>query len=133
MTHQRQGWRRLVALPVALLGALVIAPGLALASPNSVGNTGLDITACVATVNVSWSAQPGKLKTYTVDLASDANTTPVVLASGTLGRSGTFVLPPMTLQSYGFSNQFRATTHVYDGKGVEQDTWTSADVAGPCI
>ena len=133
MRHQRQGWRRLVALPVALLGALVIAPSLALASPNSVGNTGLDITDCKATVNVSWAAQPGKFKTYTIDLASDANPTASVLSSGALGRSGTIVLPVVTLSAYGASNQFRATTHVYDGKGVEQDTWVSADVAGSCI
>lgn len=133
MRHQRQGWRRLVALPVALLGALVIAPTLAFAGANSFGNTGLDITDCVATVNVSWGGQPGRLKSYQVELSSDANTAPDVLASGPLGRSGSFVLPTVTLSGYGLSNQFRAVTRVYDGKGVEQDTWTSGDVAAPCI
>jgi len=133
MRHQRQGLWRLVALPVALLGALVIAPGLVSAGANSVGNTGLDITDCVATVNVGWAGQPGRLKSYQLELSSDANTTPRVLASGLLDRSGSFVVPPMTLAGYGFSNQFRAVTRLYDGKGVEQDTWTSRDVAAPCI
>ena len=133
MRHQRQGWRRLVALPVALLGALVIAPGMAFASPNTGGFTGLDITGCKATVNVSWTALPGKLKTYTVEISSDANTTANVVASGDLTRNNTFVLPIVTLSTYGFSNQFVATTRVFDGKGVEQDSWPSGVVAASCI
>jgi hypothetical protein len=133
MRHQRQGWRRLVALSVAMVGALVIAPGLASASPSTTGNTVLDVTNCTATVAVSWVAQPGRLKTFTTELWSDANTTPVVVGSGSLGRNGTIVLPQVPLSIYADSNQFHAVTRVYDGKGVEQETWPSGDVAGSCI
>lgn len=135
MRHQRQGWRRLVALSVAMVGALVIAPGIASAGPNSIGVTGLvvDDTTCLATVNVAWAGQPGRLKTYMTELFSDADPTSRVLSSGDLTRSATFVLPVVTLSTYGFSNQFHAVTHVYDGKGVEQDMWSSNPVAASCI
>jgi len=135
MKHQRQGWRRLVALPVAMIGALVIAPALVSASPSSTGNTVLavDTTTCVASVSISWVAQPGRLKTYMTELWSDSNPTPVVIASGALARSGTFVVPTWSLTPFVDSNTFHAVTHVYDGKGVEQDTWPSGDMAAPCI
>ena len=132
MRHQRQGWWRLVALPVALLGALVIAPGLASASPNSVGTTTMDITDCKLTLVVDWSAQPGKLKTYRVEVWSDANTSVTTLALGDFARSGHQVLA-MDLATFADSNTFHAVTRVFDGKGVEQDAWPSGDVARTCI
>jgi hypothetical protein len=117
-----------------MVGALVIAPGIASASPSTAGNTVLvvDGTTCIATVSLSWVAQPGRLKTFTTELSSDANATPVAVGSGSLGRSGSLVFDPISLATYGFSNQIRAITHVYDGKGVEQETWASRDVPASC-
>jgi len=133
MTHQRQGWRRLVALPVALLGALVIAPGLALASPNSAGSTTLDFTDCQAHVVVDWSAQPGKLKSYTVEISSLFGTTATLDLNVSMARSGHVDYFPTYSATTEFSNQFTAVTHVYDGKGIEQATWTSNVMAAACI
>lgn len=133
MRHQRQGWRRLVALPIALLGALVIAPGLASAGPNTTGATTLIITDCQAAVSVGWSSQPGRLKTYTVDFSSNVNPIPVTIGSGALGRSGNIVIfVPLQVDLVN-SNQFLAVTHVFDGKGVEQETWSSTTQAASCF
>jgi hypothetical protein len=133
MRHQRQGWWRLVALPVALLGALAIAPGLALASPNTVGNTVLGLDGCDAHVVVDWAAQPGKLKTYTVEIWSDFGTGVTQLAAGDLSRSGHLDFFAAYGATAEFSNTFHAVTHVFDGRGVEQDTWLSGDVAANCV
>jgi hypothetical protein len=133
MRHQRQGWRRLVALSVAMVGALAIAPGIASASPSSGGHTGLDISLCKVTVVVDWSGQPGKLKTYTVELTNDSNPTVTTMASGAFSRSAHMILQADLTDDAANSNTFRAITHVFDGKGIEQETWASGDVAVPCI
>jgi hypothetical protein len=133
MRHQRQGWRRLVALPVALLGALVIAPGLASAGPNTTGATVLDFTDCDAHVVVAWSAQPGRFKSYTVEIWSDHGSGVTTLDSGPLTRNGRLDFFPTYAATLEFSNPFHAVTHVYDGKGVEQDTWTSNVFPANCI
>ena len=67
------------------------------------------------------------------ELWSDVNQTKVAIASGSLTRNGTFVIPAVTLSTYGDSNTFHALTHVYDGKGIEQDMWPSGDIAASCV
>ena len=131
MRHERTGSWRLVAAPLAWLGALVIAPAV-MASPSTTGATTLDVTDCKATVAVGWSAQPGRYKSYTVEISSDADTSVQTLGSGSFARTGNLILQ-LNLATYGFSNQFHAVTRVFDGKGVEQLMWPSADVAAPCI
>ncbi|HKB28164.1 MAG TPA: hypothetical protein VKC59_03990 [Candidatus Limnocylindrales bacterium] len=133
MRHQRQGWRRLVALPVALLGALVIAPSVGAAGPNTVGNTVLDVTDCQATIAISWAAQPGRLKTYSVELSVNGGPAATIVSGAALGRSDSIVLGPIAFGTSTDSNQFLAVTRVYDGKGVEQDSWPSRPVPAPCI
>ena len=132
MRHQRQGLWRLVALPVALLGALVIAPGFASASPSTTGATVLDFTGCTAHVVVSWNAQPGKFKSYMTEISSDHGSTSQ-LSSDLLPKSGRLDFFPVYNATIEFSNQFTAVTHVYDGKGVEQDTWTSNVFPANCV
>jgi hypothetical protein len=116
-----------------MVGALVIAPGLASASPNTVGNTVLDVTACQATIAVSWAAQPGRLKTYSIELSVNGGQAVTIISGAALGRSGNIVLDPITFGTSTDSNQFLAVTRVYDGKGVEQDSWPSRPVPAPCI
>jgi hypothetical protein len=133
MRHQRQGWRRLVALAVAMLGAMVIAPGLALAGPNSVGATTLDMTDCQAHVVVDWSGQPGRFKSYTVELQSDVDPTVWLLAGEAFTRSGHVDVTVDLTATTEFSNTFRAVTRLFDGKGVEVDSWTSGDRPASCF
>jgi hypothetical protein len=118
-----------MALPVALLGALAIAPTILAAGPNTVGNTILGFSDCDAHVVVDWAAQPGKLKSYTVEIWSDRGAGVTQLDSGTLSRSGHLDFFPVYGATVEFSNTFHAVTHVFDGKGVEQDTWSSGDIA----
>jgi hypothetical protein len=133
MRHQRQGWWRLVALPVALLGALVVAPTISAAGPNTFGNTVLGFSDCDAHVVVDWAGQPGRLRTYTVEIWSDFGTGVTQLGAGDLARSGHLEFFPSYVATLEFSNTFHAVTHVFDGKGVEQATWTSGDVAVGCV
>ena len=133
MRHQRQGLRRLVALPVALLAALVIAPSISAASPNTVGATVLDITSCQAVISVSWAGQPGKLRSFTVELSSNVSSSVTTVIAGAMTRSGGFVTDPILLSTSADSNQFLAVTRVFDGKGIEQDSWASRPVPAPCV
>jgi len=131
MRHQRQGWRRLVALPVALLGALVIAPGIAFAGPNTTGAMVLDFNSCQAHMTALWSGQPGKLKTYSVEISSDLTAPQIVQPTTDFPRSGSFDLT-FDFGTLTSINTFHAVTHIYDGKGIEQATWNSGYVAVSC-
>lgn len=132
MRHQRQGWLRLVALPVALLGALVVAPSIAVAGPNTGGSAVIDFTDCNAHVVVAWNALPGKFKSYKTEIWSDHGSLSE-LGSGPLARSGLLEYWPTYTATTDFSNTFHVVTHVYDGKGVEQDTWAANDFAANCV
>ena len=131
MRHQRQGLRRLVALPVALLAALVIAPSISAASPNTSGGMVLEFNGCQAHMTAIWTAQPGKLKAYSVEISSDLTTPQVAKGTTDFSRSGFFDIT-FDFTALGSINTFRAVTRVYDGKGVEQANWPSGDVAASC-
>ena len=133
MRHQRQGLRRLVALPVALLAALLIAPSIAVAGPSSGGSTVLDFTDCQGHVVVAWNALPGKFKSFTTEIWSDQGSGVDQLNTGPLARSGRLDFWPVYTATTLFSNQFHAVTHVYDGKGIEQDTWIANVFAANCV